>query len=201
MEKTNEYYMAQALRLASKAEAIDEVPVGALVVHKGNIIGRGYNRRQTKQNPLEHAEIMAIQQASRKLKSWRLEDCDLYVTLEPCPMCAGAIIQSRIANVYFGASDPKGGAVHSVTSLFDLPQWNHHPNWQSGIMEQECSDILIQFFRNKRILRKQEKQKRKLEKEQTADQKTGTETLQSVQSSDCSDSDKKKLSETKGGRS
>lgn len=161
MENTKEKYMKSALRLAKKAEAIDEVPVGAVIVHEGKIIGRGYNRRQTRQNSLEHAEMMAIAQACRKLKSWRLEDCDLYVTLEPCPMCAGAIIQSRVENVYFGAFDAKGGAVGSVTNLFELPQWNHHPAFEGGILEQECSTLLKEFFKEKRRKKKLEKQLRK----------------------------------------
>ena len=127
MKNEKEKYMRSALRLAKKAENLDEVPVGAVIVKDGKILAKGWNRRQTKQNPLEPAEVMAIQSACRKLKSWRLEGCDLYVTLEPCPMCSGAIIQSRIEHVYFGAFDPKGGAVASVVSLFDLPQWNHHP--------------------------------------------------------------------------
>ncbi len=157
MQNVNEKYMKSALRLAQKAEVMDEVPVGAVIVHEGRIIGRGYNRRQTKQNSLEHAELMAIAQACRKLGSWRLEGCDLYVTLEPCPMCAGAIIQSRVRKVYFGACDAKGGAVGSVTNLFELPQWNHHPDFEGGLLEDECSKILKDFFRAKR-------QKKKLEK-------------------------------------
>lgn len=148
--------MSRAIRLARKAEQENEVPVGAIVVDpSGRVIGRGYNRRQTRQNVIEHAELMAIQMACRKLHSWRLEDCSLYVTLEPCVMCSGAIIQSRIKSVYFGAYDPKAGAVASVTRLFDIPQWNHHPDWTGGILEQECSDLLKNFFRRRR----QEKKK------------------------------------------
>lgn len=162
MKNEKEKYMRSALRLAKKAESLDEVPVGAVIVKDGKILAKGWNRRQTKQNPLEHAEVMAIQCACRKLKSWRLEGCDLYVTLEPCPMCSGAIIQSRIEHVYFGAFDPKGGAVASVVSLFDLPQWNHHPMWEGGILEDECSMILKQFFKRKRELKKQEKRALKL---------------------------------------
>lgn len=163
MQNVNEKYMKSALRLAQKAEVMDEVPVGAVIVHEGRIIGRGYNRRQTKQNSLEHAELMAIAQACRKLGSWRLEGCDLYVTLEPCPMCAGAIIQSRVRKVYFGAFDAKGGAVGSVTNLFELPQWNHHPDFEGGLLEDECSKILKDFFRAKRQKKKLEKKLRQTE--------------------------------------
>ncbi|MBF0578607.1 nucleoside deaminase [Erysipelotrichaceae bacterium RD49] len=163
MQNVNEKYMKSALRLAQKAEVMDEVPVGAVIVHEGRIIGRGYNRRQTKQNSLEHAELMAIAQACRKLGSWRLEGCDLYVTLEPCPMCAGAIIQSRVRKVYFGAFDAKGGAVGSVTNLFELPQWNHHPDFEGGLLEDECSKILKDFFRAKRQKKKLKKKLRQTE--------------------------------------
>lgn len=169
MKNEKEKYMRSALRLAKKAESLDEVPVGAVIVHNGKILAKGWNRRQTKQSSLEHAEVMAIQSACRKLKSWRLEGCDLYVTLEPCPMCSGAIIQSRIENVYFGAFDPKGGAVASVVSLFDLPQWNHHPKWEGGILEEECSTVLKQFFKRKRELKKQEKKLAKIEAEKQAE--------------------------------
>lgn len=143
-------FMKQAMKLAQKARDLDEVPVGAVVVHDGKVIGRGWNVRQTKQNPLLHAEMMAIEKASKKLGSWRLDDCTLYVTLEPCPMCAGAIIQSRIPRVVFGAYDPKGGSVCTCTSLFDIPQYNHHPVYTGGVLEEECSAILTDFFRKKR---------------------------------------------------
>lgn len=161
MKNESEKYMNKALALAAKAETLDEVPVGAVIVKDGQIIGRGWNRRQQKQNALEHAEIMAIAQACRKLKSWRLESCTLYVTLEPCPMCAGAIIQSRIANVIFGAYDPKGGACGSVINLFEIPQWNHHPNWEGGILEAQCSKQLKDYFRKKRAEKKAQKIARK----------------------------------------
>lgn len=165
MKNVKEKYMHSALRLAKKAENLDEVPIGAVIVKDGKILARGWNRRETKQNAMEHAEVMAINSACRKLNSWRLEGCDLYVTLEPCPMCSGAIIQSRIENVYFGAFDAKGGAVASVTSLFDLPQWNHHPHWEGGILEEECAAILKEFFRHKRELKKQAKKLARLEEE------------------------------------
>jgi len=146
-----EKMMKKALRLARKAETENEVPVGAIVVDEnGTIIGRGYNRREKRQSVTEHAELMAIASACRKLHSWRLENCSMYVTLEPCVMCSGAIIQSRIAHVYYGAKDPKAGAVDSVVSLFEVPQWNHHPEWTGGILEEECSTILKNFFRRRR---------------------------------------------------
>lgn len=157
LQKNEEYYMKAAIRQACKARASDEVPVGCVIVKDGKIIGRGYNRRETRQLPFEHAEIMAIAQAARKLKSWRLEDCDLYVTLEPCPMCAGAIIQSRIRNTYFGAFDPKGGAVFSCVQLFDVSQFNHHPAAYGGILEEECAGLLKDFFREKRKKSKEAK--------------------------------------------
>lgn len=157
MLKSDEAFMKSALRLAKKAQAQDEVPVGAIIVYNDQIIGRGYNRRQTKQNALEHAELMAIAQACRKLGSWRLEDCTLYVTLEPCPMCAGAIIQSRLAHVIFGAYDSKGGAVAHEPNLLDLQKWNHHPTWQGGLLEEECSRLLKSFFKEKRLHKKLQK--------------------------------------------
>ncbi len=163
MLKSDEAFMRRALQLAQKAQDQDEVPVGAVVVYNQKIIGRGYNRRQTKQNALEHAELMAIAQACRKLHSWRLEDCTLYVTLEPCPMCAGAIIQSRLTRVIFGAYDPKGGAVAHEPWLLDLSKWNHHPTWKGGLLEEECSTLLKSFFQKKRLQKKLQKKSQEFE--------------------------------------
>ena len=147
-----EKFMRLALSEAEKAAAIGEIPVGAVVVQDGKVIAKAYNKRETKKNPLAHAEIIAINKASRKLGGWRCIDCDLYVTLEPCPMCAGAIIQARINNVYFGAYDKKAGAFGSVTDISKaLP---HKVEYQGGVMEAECAGILKNFFKN---LRKRDK--------------------------------------------
>ena len=155
-----EKYMKAALKLAHKAAEEGEVPVGAVVVCDGKIVGRGRNRRETKKNALHHAEIEAIEKACRKLGGWRLHRCDLYVTLEPCPMCAGAIINARIKTVYFGAFDPKAGSCGSMINLFSLP-YNHQPELVSGLMEEECAEELRTFFRE---LRKQRKLIRKAQK-------------------------------------
>lgn len=144
-------YMLHALELSKKAFNMGEVPVGAVIVKNdtGKIIGEGYNKRESEKNPLAHAEILAISEASRFLNSWRLNGCTLYVTLEPCPMCAGAIINSRLDKVVFGAFDPKAGSIESVINLFSLP-YNHKPEILAGIMEKQCSGILKNFFEQKR---------------------------------------------------
>ena len=142
----DEKYMKEALRLAKKAAAMGEVPVGAVVVQDGRIIARGYNRREIDQNGLAHAELTAMQRACKKLNSWRLEGCTLYVTLEPCPMCTGAIINTRVERVVIGATDPKGGAMGGVTDLLEHP-WNHHPEVTKGVLEEECGGILKEFFK------------------------------------------------------
>ncbi|MDD7516675.1 nucleoside deaminase [Ruminococcus flavefaciens] len=145
-------YMKRALELAQAAFDDGEVPVGAVIVKKttGEIVGEGRNMRETAKNALAHAEIMAIDQACKKLGGWRLPECEMYVTLEPCPMCCGAIINSRIDNVYFGAYDIKSGSAVSVQKMFELP-YNYRPEVIGGIMEKECSDILSEFFRRLRI--------------------------------------------------
>ncbi|MEA4890900.1 MAG: tRNA adenosine(34) deaminase TadA [Clostridiaceae bacterium] len=147
------YWMRLALRQADKALRLEEAPIGALVVQNGKIIGRGYNLRETRQDVVLHAEILAIRQACRKLKSWRLDGCDLYVTLEPCVMCAGAIVQARIHAVYYGAADPKGGACGSVADVFSLPL-NHHVEVSGGWLAEDCSSLLSGFFRQRRRLDK-----------------------------------------------
>ena len=148
----DEKFMRAAIKEAEKAEAIGETPVGAVIVRGGKVISRGYNKRETKKNALMHAEIIAIDKACKKLGGWRLPECDIYVTLEPCPMCMGAIIQARIDNVYFGAYDKKSGCLGSVCDLSGvLP---HKVGFEGGIKIRECEDILKRFFKN---LRKREK--------------------------------------------
>lgn len=142
-------FMKKALELARTAASEGEVPVGAIVVRNNEVIGTGYNKRESKKNALMHAEIEAINNACNNLGGWRLWECDLFVTLEPCPMCAGAIINSRIRNVYFGAFDKKAGSCSSVLNLFEYP-YNHKPKVFSGILETECSTILTEFFKNLR---------------------------------------------------
>ena len=152
---TDEEYMREALSLAEKAFELGEVPVGAVAVWEGKIVGRGMNLRETDKNALRHAEIMAIDEACKNLGGWRLWKCDLYVTLEPCPMCAGAIINSRVKRVIYGASDPKAGSCGSLTNLFEMP-YNHKPEVVSGVLEKECSEILSRFFARLREKRKKE---------------------------------------------
>lgn len=144
-------YMKRAVELAKTAFSMGEVPVGAVIVKKstGEIIGEGYNLREDKKNALAHAEIIAINNACKKLGGWRLPDCALYVTLEPCPMCCGAIINARIDDVFFGAYDYKSGSALSVQNIFEYP-YNHKPNVIGGIMQQECSEILSDFFKKLR---------------------------------------------------
>ncbi len=148
--KSHEFYLSEALRLAAKAEALDEVPIGAVLVQDGKIISEGYNRREQDKSPLGHAEIMAIEEACRKLKTWRLSDCDLYVTLEPCLMCAGALVQSRIRAVYFGAFDPKGGALGSLYKINEDMRLNHRFPATGGICADQCGTLLREFFQKKR---------------------------------------------------
>lgn len=143
-------WMKEALKQAHKAFEKDEVPIGCVIVKDDKIIARAYNQREKKQSSTAHAEILAIEKACKKLGTWRLEGCDLYVTLEPCPMCAGAIIQSRVRKVVYGASDPKGGSVGSCINLFEVKGFNHYPFYQSGVYQKECSDLLKEFFKRKR---------------------------------------------------
>ena len=144
------YFMDQALELARQAAAEGEVPVGCVIVRNGQIVGRGRNRRETGRTALGHAEIQAISQACEALGGWRLWECTMYVTLEPCPMCAGAIINARIPRVVFGASDAKCGACGSVCDLFSM-DFNHHPKVEKGLREQEAAQLLTEFFQNLRV--------------------------------------------------
>ncbi|MBR0439973.1 MAG: tRNA adenosine(34) deaminase TadA [Bacilli bacterium] len=149
MEKETKF-MKEAIKEAKKALLIDEVPIGCVIVKDNKIIARGHNVRESKNSPIGHAEIEAINKASKKLKSWRLEGCDIYITLEPCIMCSGAIIQSRIENIYFGASDPKGGALISSINVLDAKNINHRPKVHEGILKEECSSLISDYFKNKR---------------------------------------------------
>lgn len=146
---SDEQYMKMALELAAAAEEIDEVPVGALVVHEGEVIARAYNTRERDGDPMAHAEIAAIRQAAAHVGGWRLTDCTLYVTLEPCPMCAGAIVNARIPRVVFGTYDPKAGAFGTLYNLAE-GKLNHTPEVQGGILQQECAEILSNYFKAKR---------------------------------------------------
>ena len=148
-----EKFMKEALKEAKKAYDKLEVPVGAVIVKDGKIISRAHNLKETKCDTTNHAEILAIQKASKKLKSWRLLDCEMYITLEPCSMCAGAIINSRIKKVYIGASDEKTGAVGSVLNLFEDYKFNHNVEFEKGILRQECEDILKDFFKKLRKIK------------------------------------------------
>ncbi|MGN0308270.1 MAG: tRNA adenosine(34) deaminase TadA [Lachnospiraceae bacterium] len=161
-----EKYMKEALKQAKKAYALGEVPIGCVIVYKDKIIGRGYNRRNTDKNTLAHAEITAINKASKKMGDWRLEDCTLYVTLEPCQMCAGAIIQSRISKVVMGAMNPKAGCGGSILNILEMPEFNHQAEVVRGVLEEECSRILQDFFKALRIRNRIEK----LEKRRKEDQ-------------------------------
>ena len=146
----HQYYMDQALALAKEAANEGEVPVGCVIVRGDEIVGRGRNRRETGRTAIGHAEIEAIGQACQNLGGWRLWECTLYVTLEPCPMCAGAIINARIPRVVYGASDAKCGACGSVCNLFSM-EFNHHPEVEAGILEEECAQLMREFFRNLRV--------------------------------------------------
>lgn len=157
-----EKYMKLALKQAMKAYEKDEVPIGCVIVKDDKVIARAYNLRQTKQQAYAHAEMLAIQKACKKIGSWRLEDCELYVTLEPCPMCAGAILQSRMKRVIYGAKDPKGGCVESCMKMYDTKGFNHYPEVLSGILEEQCSSILTNFFKEKRVKKKQAKMQKSL---------------------------------------
>ena len=143
----DEYFMTEALKEAQKAFDIDEVPIGAVIEHKGEIIGRGYNRRNTEKNPLMHAEIIAINEAAKVIGDWRIEDCTMYVTVEPCPMCSGAIVQARIPKVVFGTHNAKAGCGGSIINLLQMEKINHRCEVVSGIMEDECRDMMKMFFK------------------------------------------------------
>ncbi len=155
MSTEQEKFMREAIRQAKKAAAIGEVPIGCVIVYQGKIIARGYNRRVIDKNTLSHAELNAIRKASRVMGDWRLEDCDIYVTLEPCQMCAGAIVQARIRKVYIGCMNPKAGCAGSVMNLLQVPEFNHQAEIEIGVCKEECSRMITEFFQE---LRKKKKE-------------------------------------------
>ena len=161
IQNTDETYMREALKQAKKALALGEVPIGCVIVHEGKIIARGYNRRNTDQSTLSHAEITAIRKAGKVLKDWRLEGCTLYVTLEPCQMCAGAIVQARIPRVVMGSMNPKAGCAGSILNMLEMHEFNHQVKVERGVLKEECSEMLSAFFRRLRVVKKKKKEERK----------------------------------------
>lgn len=154
----DERFMKEAVKQAKKAWKIEEVPIGCVIVYEGKIIGRGYNRRTTDKNTLAHAELLAIKRASKKMGDWRLEDCTMYVTLEPCQMCSGAIIQARIKRVVVGCMNPKAGCAGSILNLLQMEEFNHQAELETGVLEEECSLLMKGFF--KELRKKQKENKR-----------------------------------------
>lgn len=163
----DEKYMKEAIRQAKKAYKIEEVPIGCVIVYQDQIIGRGYNRRTIDKNTLAHAELQAIKKASKKIDDWRLEDCTLYVTLEPCQMCAGAIVQARVKRVVVGCMNPKAGCAGSILNLLDMKEFNHQVELTTGVCEEECSQMMKQFFKE---LREKQKAKKMLKKSAAQEQ-------------------------------
>ncbi|MCF2657294.1 tRNA adenosine(34) deaminase TadA [Lacrimispora saccharolytica] len=155
-------YMREAIRQAKKAKALGEVPIGCVIEYRGKIIGRGYNRRKTDKNTLSHAELNAIRKASKVMGDWRLEECTMYVTLEPCQMCSGAIVQARIPKVVIGCMNPKAGCAGSILNIFDVPEFNHQVETEKGMLEEECSALLTDFFKELRERNRAEKMKKAL---------------------------------------
>ena len=150
MMTQGEKYMREAIRQAKKAYEIGEVPIGCVIVYQDKIIGRGYNRRTIDKNTLAHAELLAIRKASKKMGDWRLEDCTMYVTLEPCQMCSGAIVQSRMKKVVVGCMNPKAGCAGSILNLLQMEEFNHQVELEIGVLEEECSQMMKQFFKELR---------------------------------------------------
>ena len=163
MINREEKYMREAIKQAKKALALNEVPIGCVIVFEDKIIARGYNRRVTDKNTLSHAELNAIRKASKKLGDWRLDDCEMYITLEPCQMCAGAIVQSRIKKVYAGCMNPKAGCAGSVMNLLQVEKFNHQVEFEEGLLGEECSTMLSDYFRELRKKKAEEKKKLKVE--------------------------------------
>lgn len=152
-----EKYMKQAIRLAGKAAELGEVPIGCVIEYQGKVIGRGYNRRTTDKSTLAHAEIIAIKKACKKMGDWRLEDCTMYVTLEPCQMCAGAIVQARVKKVVIGCMNPKAGCAGSILNVLQMDEFNHQVEIERGVLEEECSMMLTGFFKALRKRLKEDK--------------------------------------------
>lgn len=161
MASREEKYMKEAIKQAKKALALDEVPIGCVIVYEDKIIARGYNRRLTDKNTLSHAELNAIRKASKKLGDWRLDDCEMYITLEPCQMCAGAIVQSRIKKVYAGCMNPKAGCAGSIMNLLQVEKFNHQVEFEEGILGDECSKMLSDYFKDLRKKKAEEKKRLK----------------------------------------
>ena len=157
----DEFFMREALKQAKKAYKIKEVPIGCVIVHEDKVIARGYNKRNTKKNTLAHAEILAINKASKVLGDWRLEDCTMYITLEPCQMCAGAIVQARVKRVVIGSMNPKAGCGGSILNLLEMEQFNHQVEVERGVLEEECSMMMTEFFKELREEKKRMKVKGK----------------------------------------
>lgn len=151
----DEKYMKEAIKQAKKAYKIGEVPIGCVIVYGDKIIGRGYNRRTIDKNTIAHAEMMAIKKASKKMDDWRLEDCTMYVTLEPCQMCSGAIVQSRMKRVVIGCMNPKAGCAGSILNLLQMEAFNHQVELEIGVLEEECSGLMKQFFKELREKKRQ----------------------------------------------
>lgn len=156
-KKTDERFMREAIRQARKAGALMEVPIGCVIVYEGKIIARGYNRRNTDKNTISHAELNAIRKASKKLGDWRLEGCTMYITLEPCQMCAGAIVQARVSRVVIGSMNPKAGCAGSILNLLEMEQFNHQVEVTRGVLQEECSQMLSGFFKELREIKKRQK--------------------------------------------
>lgn len=159
----DEKFMKAAMREAKKAWKLDEVPIGCVIVYEGKIIARGYNRRNTDKNTLSHAELNAIRKASKKLGDWRLEGCTIYITLEPCQMCSGAIVQARITRAVIGSMNAKAGCAGSVLNILEMPEFNHQVDVTRGVLQEECSEMLSEFFRELRAKKKALKGAEKLD--------------------------------------
>ena len=158
MKNQDEKYMREAIKQAKKAYALGEVPIGCVIVYKDKIIGRGYNRRTIDKNTIAHAEMMAIKKASKKMDDWRLEDCTMYVTLEPCQMCSGAIVQSRMKKVVIGCMNPKAGCAGSILNLLQMEEFNHQVELEIRVLGEECSNLMTSFFRERREKKRSDKE-------------------------------------------